>query len=227
MAARVQRPKTVHPRVRGEHGCGICSFFCPRGSSPRARGTLRQKPLVQPHRRFIPACAGNTLMIHLEASDQSVHPRVRGEHGNAGMSEQVITGSSPRARGTPVVTDNGAVNRRFIPACAGNTRVIRDQYTNKPVHPRVRGEHAYCWRDRMTESGSSPRARGTLLLTRRCHLLHRFIPACAGNTRISASASALSRGSSPRARGTHYNAWLRYHETRFIPACAGNTPSPQ
>ena len=51
----------VHPRVRGEQRDGRGAFQPASGSSPRARGTGRSTPARQPGRRFIPACAGNSL----------------------------------------------------------------------------------------------------------------------------------------------------------------------
>ena len=113
-----------------------------------------------------------------------------------------------------------------------------------PVHPRVCGEHfpKHSWTK--PRSGSSPRVRGTHTVGRARHERHRFIPACAGNTRSPASVwrrstvhprvcgehhlnqpstSALP-GSSPRVRGTHHRRRHRRTPHRFIPACAGNTP---
>jgi len=45
----------------------------------------------------------------------------------------------------------------------------------------VRGERAPFERGERGFDGSSPRARGTLLFQVDQQLLHRFIPACAGN----------------------------------------------
>ncbi len=73
--------------------------------------------------------------------------------------------------------------------------------------------------------------------------MHRFIPACAGNTPMEASAASTAAvhprvcgehiaapltwapliGSSPRVRGTPGAAQGRRRVWRFIPACAGNT----
>ena len=54
--------------------------IAPRGSSPHARGT--PPTLYRPawHRRFIPACAGNTVDRRIRSRRLSVHPRMRGEH---------------------------------------------------------------------------------------------------------------------------------------------------
>ena len=60
--SRAPRSATAHPRERGEHGT------CPRaaanrsGSSPRARGTRRQREQDVRRLRLIPASAGNTTV---------------------------------------------------------------------------------------------------------------------------------------------------------------------
>ena len=72
----------VHPRLCGEHSSIIASPCSCNGSSPPVRGTpshcleARQRP------RFIPACAGNTLMFDAHGSLLTVHPRLCGEHAN-------------------------------------------------------------------------------------------------------------------------------------------------
>ena len=134
-------------------------------------------------------------------------------------------GSSPRARGTHASWLTQPGGRRFIPACAGNTRQTGTASLPWPVHPRVRGEHTNHSLKRANGIGSSPRARGTrpaAIPGRRCC---RFIPACAGNTTTADPTISATDGSSPRARGTlTRNGWQDF-VGRFIPACAGNTVS--
>ncbi len=57
--------------------------------------------------------------------------------------------------------------------------------------------------------------------------LQRFIPAGAGNTRLTASGLVLTGGLSPLARGTLMDDAVKRAVARFIPAGAGNTPRPQ
>ena len=129
-------------------------------------------------------------------------------------------------RGTPPRPSAGGRSRRFIPACAGNSRRWSRELKGKP--------------------GSSPRVRGTPAWHPLGYNRRRFIPACAGNSaqvsqtdshwavhpRVCGELLALavpappSPGSSPRVRGTlehilHYSSIIR-----FIPACAGNSSSP-
>ena len=152
-------------------------------------------------------------------------------------------GASPRARGTRIQRRRTLRLGRFIPACAGNTSLVRLGGSKEPVHPRVRGEHLSSTERCHLPSGSSPRARGTLLLDLDREGPFRFIPACAGNTRTRAGSGwtpavhprvrgghdangnveVVINGSSPRARGTLRVGDLSLGFPRFIPACAGNT----
>ena len=175
----------------------------------------------------------------------TVHPRERGEHRWRGRSCLRPPGSSPRARGT---RDRGRPRsrwRRFIPASAGNTGGTGGGHGVTPVHPRERGEHSPKTPHCGVFFGSSPRARGTLLLAHPRGRYLRFIPASAGNTRPGLPKVVLAPvhprergehirrsylrhlpvGSSPRARGTRLQAPLFAGQGRFIPASAGNTAS--
>jgi len=173
---------SVHPRMRGEHGSICMPPSRSPGSSPHARGTLGAERIGSESRRFIPACAGNTLSPTEKRSPLPVHPRMRGEHGPEEMKQASASGSSPHARGTRVSGDRCSADGRFIPACAGNT--VRQPARNAvhAVHPRMRGEHIRPDYDPTTLAGSSPHARGTPRHLRPQRLPQRFIPACAGNT---------------------------------------------
>jgi len=113
--------------------------------------------------------------------------------------------------------------RRFIPACAGNTRdqplcrpnaygssphargtpiKIKINIVRLPVHPRMRGEHSIDLTTRFDRYGSSPHARGTLYRFNNKIRPIRFIPACAGNTECFNPDNLDWHGSSPHARGT-------------------------
>ena len=106
------------------------------------------------------------------------------------------------------------------------------------------GEHQFLSRRHLQSAGSSPRVRETLFQGC-CNLARvRFIPACAGNTCHSSSATVPPTvhprvcgehcvvdfravkvpGSSPRVRGTPVDSGPSQGRGRFIPACAGNTP---
>ena len=151
----------VHPRVRGEHRSAAESDDFPPGSSPRARGTQNGPARGRAGCRFIPACAGNTFIVHWCRLLITVHPRVRGEHPDPLQSALGAAGSSPRARGTRARQLQILHKIRFIPACAGNTGAVKLLIPLAAVHPRVRGEHLTSFVPSVVSTGSSPRARGT------------------------------------------------------------------
>ena len=213
------------------------------GSSPRARGTRERRIELPAHRRIIPARAGNTSKLATIARAASDHPRARGEHVSLPHAACVCSGSSPRARGTPVQGDARAARERIIPARAGNTTAYAAPPAAPPDHPRARGEHVHGYSSSGWCGGSSPRARGTPTIYRRTTHNPRIIPARAGNTRAPSPAFPAvadhprargehegqtleeigAAGSSPRARGTLVLVAIGRPPPRIIPARAGNT----
>ena len=234
---------SVHPRVCGElirAGIGMTPNV---GSSPRVRGTLNRPPCRAVTNRFIPACAGNSLLAAVEARLVTVHPRVCGELSAHASFRRHMAGSSPRVRGTPTSTTRMGSRCRFIPACAGNSRPRRPSRRGRPVHPRVCGELPRERKARGALVGSSPRVRGTRRHADAGPDSLRFIPACAGNSQLPPSKlstmsvhprvcgelrarglrAAAGLGSSPRVRGTPHRRSAEGSLWRFIPACAGNS----
>src|SRR5690606_6528280 len=92
---------SIHPRMRGEHLLTAQQTYYERGSSPHARGTRLRSRCQTECGRFIPACAGNTTAQDDTHSQNSVHPRMRGEHSMGQKVSCWPNGSSPHARGTP------------------------------------------------------------------------------------------------------------------------------
>ena len=93
-------PPSVHPRLRGELTVSFFVYQRRTGSSPLTRGTPPRLICILPAQRFIPAYAGNSLLIPLDRAMMTVHPRLRGE-----LTEELglLTfdcGSSPLTRGT-------------------------------------------------------------------------------------------------------------------------------
>ena len=179
----------------------------------------------------------------LSSRRATVHPRSRGEHPRSQGGAGTSNGSSPLARGTRPHPPQCLVERRFIPARAGNTLHCALRPRLHPVHPRSRGEHGSTHRVASSSTGSSPLARGTLAEPRVQQPERRFIPARAGNTTppapgasggsvhprsrgehaLRATLDSTVTGSSPLARGTRVDLELRELLLRFIPARAGNT----
>ncbi len=153
--------RAVHPRVGGEHTHTTMTSRAARGSSPRGRGTRYFSRQDADRNRFIPAWAGNTRQLPPASTYAAVHPRVGGEHADAGQDGGTGHGSSPRGRGTRLRNASDEAMVRFIPAWAGNTVAPLSAAFPPPVHPRVGGEHAGPRALTRCPAGSSPRGRGT------------------------------------------------------------------
>ena len=193
---------TVHPRVCGEHSLPSVCSTAGSGSSPRVRGTS-DRPSLQPDpSRFIPACAGNIIAGKPRYAWLAVHPRVCGEHITPCCASSLLSGSSPRVRGTLLAPPEQLREVRFIPACAGNMTDANTRSSPVAVHPRVCGEHRLDWQPNGLGGGSSPRVRGTSAPSARAPRLVRFIPACAGNIVASVEIS-LKTTVHPRVCGEH------------------------
>ena len=72
---------------------------------------------------------------------RAVHPRACGEHHFRARLLHLLTGSSPRLRGTHGCRGVGRDINRFIPAPAGNTLQEHRRVMGTGVHPRACGEH--------------------------------------------------------------------------------------
>ena len=193
------------------------------GSSPLARGLLREEAGGDAPVRIIPARAGFTTPISRPRGTFWDHPRSRGVYPGPRPPGRQGLGSSPLARGLPGLPRLDVVGGGIIPARAG--------FTSTPP-----GGGAW-------PTGSSPLARG----------LHEgdllagadlgIIPARAGFTRgrsagrrgpwdhprsrgVYAAADAehrLREGSSPLARGLLHSGPIAAGQVRIIPARAGFT----
>ena len=162
---RLRQIWPVHPRVCGEQSKSPPQTSPGSGSSPRVRGTdTPSHTLPHPH-RFIPACAGNSVDPVAGGATPTVHPRVCGEQVRARPCDPARAGSSPRVRGTAFLDLLDRDFPRFIPACAGNSQPNGIKVPSAPVHPRVCGEQGPTLCQTNAVVGSSPRVRGTGLLT--------------------------------------------------------------
>ncbi len=236
----------VHPRVGGEHANNSLSPAKDFGSSPRGRGTCDMEKVTYVLKRFIPAWAGNMKRYTTGTLSTTVHPRVGGEHDNLTLTTINMAGSSPRGRGTCWSRSMMPRPRRFIPAWAGNICPWHPPGPDRPVHPRVGGEHLVHPVPNWMLDGSSPRGRGTLTRSTTVLVSLRFIPAWAGNMPsrprpipltpvhprvggehvLALIKLAARAGSSPRGRGTLDHLGAPVAIARFIPAWAGNIIHP-
>ena len=160
-------------------------------------------------------------------------------------STAAASGSPPLARGTVNLLDSIPAADGITPACAGNSRRIRQHVPFCPDHPRLRGEQSPAHAALCSVLGSPPLARGTdgkpfVLLP-----WERITPACAGNSalcrilpparrdhprlrgeQVLARRVGIGRvGSPPLARGTVIFSPCHSNGAGITPACAGNRGS--
>ena len=181
--AAIPAPRPTAPRSATRAGS-------PPSLSPRVRGTQPAPSAEFRPRRFIPACAGNSARWRLRRGPAPVHPRVCGELSRSLAWRRVSAGSSPRVRGTPLRGRASAEVRRFIPACAGNSKAGQAVGESTTVHPRVCG-NSFSRTVPVSVESVHPRVCGELVRVGARHRLgHRFIPACAGNSRSKRSLRA-------------------------------------
>ena len=229
--------------MRGDHCSRARSTITAMGTSPHARGPLLRSLRDGHHHGNIPACAGTTCCSLSTSRRCWEHPRMRGDHLVDLKLTEFEPGTSPHARGP--LSRIRARQRRAgnIPACAGTTGSIGIPINSRGEHPRMRGDHPITVRSTVEPTGTSPHARGPLIvwvIFRRCA---GNIPACAGTTLSAASFAAYDRehprmrgdhpftsascrgrlGTSPHARGPRLRSRNEIRLRGNIPACAGTT----
>ena len=215
-----------------------------RGSSPHARGGLTASSTAFARARLIPACAGRASPRTPRGSWPRAHPRMRGEGPDEHCTEEGLAGSSPHARGGRQAPRWRLLLDRLIPACAGRAATYFASGSVQAAHPRMRGEGADQYSAPSSRVGSSPHARGGLVIGPDVEHAHRLIPACAGRaafvpTRFRGPGAhprmrgeglrkgwgrAGGYGSSPHARGGPGARAARGCAAGLIPACAGRAP---
>ncbi len=89
----------VHPRMHGDHRSRTTARTAATGSSPHARGPLKQYSSPFYRTRFIPACTGTTRFSNVSPGTGTVHPRMHGDHVEDTGTVASAAGSSPHARG--------------------------------------------------------------------------------------------------------------------------------
>ena len=153
----------AHPRSRGENAFHPAIGHTQTGASPLTRGKradeLRPVDLV----RRIPAHAGKTPGHNHARRALRAHPRSRGENHAVVVPVRGPGGASPLTRGKLRVLVRADLLLGRIPAHAGKTPPPTDESTNRPAHPRSRGEN---WRTCgwfLSGWGASPLTRGKRL----------------------------------------------------------------
>ena len=232
-----------HPRSRGVYRRSLPPGPDRRGSSPLARGLQHHQPKGTAMTGIIPARAGFTIPSFLGRFFTTDHPRSRGVYSISWCARGRSAGSSPLARGLLACGWPPERWTRIIPARAGFTVLWDPVFLGAEDHPRSRGVYSMRSPKRIAGLGSSPLARGLLVVRSCAVLLLGIIPARAGFTtgplrpcsaawdhprsrgvysRMLTSSRPVS-GSSPLARGLLVGRFAPDWDARIIPARAGFT----
>ena len=131
---------------------------------------------------IIPARAGFTSREPSARPESPDHPRSRGVYFGKVDYITFNDGSSPLARGLRLFEGDEGKASRIIPARAGFTGSLRFPVRETSDHPRSRGVYVKNRPERPVGQGSSPLARGLLLITDLMNVTGRIIPARAGFT---------------------------------------------
>ena len=232
-----------HPRSRGVYRARSPPSGRTNGSSPLARGLLVLNLPGVRGSGIIPARAGFTRCAPSWPSARADHPRSRGVYLGPLQRRFAFVGSSPLARGLLGVADRVGGAGGIIPARAGFTSPSTGSPARPRDHPRSRGVYPTTSMPSAMRSGSSPLARGLLMMVGGAPGGEGIIPARAGFTRAPASPARLARdhprsrgvyvrpgrivqvapGSSPLARGLLPACHSTFFGFRIIPARAGFT----
>ena len=159
-SSRRRSAPPAHPRMRGEGRRHLGVHAGAGGSSPHARGGLRQERRRTNIQRLIPACAGRACSRWRRPCGRTAHPRMRGEGLRPRTGEPLVMGSSPHARGGQVPGPVVDVPDGLIPACAGRAPAWRSTAGSPGAHPGMRGEGVEAGAETTASRGSSPHARG-------------------------------------------------------------------
>ena len=215
-----------HPRGCGEKGLCRGRLCVSSGSSPRVRGKVVSCVSMAGASRIIPAGAGKSERVALDASPRKDHPRGCGEKFASLSGFLQIGGSSPRVRGKAASDFVGKTPAGIIPAGAGKRAAERRPPPEGP--------------------GSSPRVRGKAYHFGTCYYMGGIIPAGAGKRACGAVPRLPRRdhprgcgekgsvggpwrralGSSPRVRGKVKMAAVALCVLGIIPAGAGKSRGP-
>ena len=197
------RPRTAHPRSRGENGPDAPLGILRAGSSPLTRGKQAPTMIGRGPPRLIPAHAGKTAANWSATFLAAAHPRSRGENVREDTDRRCGHG--------------------LIPAHAGKTGGSGAMGVTRWAHPRSRGENETLTLRIGEREGSSPLTRGKrwyVFVDRFAVMAH---PRSRGENPRRPRGATVRAGSSPLTRGKPSSCTLRPRTTRLIPAHAGKT----
>ena len=132
----------------------------PWGLSPRVRGNRLQQGHHGAGAGSIPARAGEPIASIFIPLPCKVYPRACGGTGSSLRTVGDGLGLSPRVRGNPCCARGGSVNRRSIPARAGEPSCRWRPGRRGRVYPRACGGTLVVQGVAQSTAGLSPRVRG-------------------------------------------------------------------
>ena len=138
-SAALPSPTGVYPRVCGGTRGLHCGVGTRPGLSPRVRGNPADEARTPSTSRSIPACAGEPSAFAGSNRMLRVYPRVCGGTRWAAWFPAYTGGLSPRVRGNRRFEQAENVERRSIPACAGEPPQQPRHCVCRRVYPRVCG----------------------------------------------------------------------------------------
>ena len=214
-------PYEVDPRVCG--GAKLLNGLALReyGRSPRVRGSRCACRRTPGCGGSIPACAGEPLARRDQGAQPGVDPRVCGGAVLPVEQHGFGEGRSPRVRGSRREGGDGQLDRRSIPACAGEPVPRRAAPCATGVDPRVCGGAGSKAKREVSEAGRSPRVRGEPRGRSPGARIAGVDPRVCGGALSRLCARIRLPGRSPRVRGSHEERHQRGAGKGSIPACAG------
>ena len=181
------------------------------------RGSLEDAFKALAPSGIIPAHAGLTHVVSGYPACTRDHPRACGAHTARAFIDYLISGSSPRMRGSHVWAVVVGEQPGIIPAHAGLTGTALRQQDLSRDHPRACGAHIVFHHIAHWIKGSSPRMRGSHYIKSNLQFLHGIIPAHAGLT-VSRCCRERPPWDHPRACGAHSRSCERAGR------CMGSSP---
>ena len=210
-----------HPRACGANWAKSLSRCRRCGSSPRMRGKHILAEDSSTVMRIIPAHAGQTSFGWPVMRWPPDHPRACGANLSARYPDAVVLGSSPRMRGKQSTCAWSRLQRRIIPAHAGQTHTRCRRRPQAPDHPRACGANTSSTERVYPAAGSSPRMRGKRQGSATGRPNERIIPAHAGQTSTQLKNEFYS-ADHPRACGANPDSsWTRRSPSGSSPRMRG------
>mgnify|MGYP001156494844 CR=1 FL=1 len=217
----------AHPRSRGADAliAALARHVC--GSSPLARGGLRDLSCSAPVDRLIPARAGRTPFRSTRTGMPRAHPHSRGADWRPWSRPTCRQGSSPLARGGRLPSTSAFSRWGLIPARAGRTPRSPEPGRRLQAHPRSPGADRRSYGSDVGYGGLIPARAGRTRPKTTGGCWTGAHPRSRGADDARTMLLSGFTGSSPLARGGRATRQQGQRRPRLIPARAGRTPTPR